>query len=129
LAGVGNGPAPGTRLIPVNGGKDNEVNALEEYSPDRRGLPPLGELRRPALLLRTARIALRFYRRERDLPRILGPAPPAEPPEALALLQLREAAIDLCRRHRTGGYLPSAHVAVLAALLAEARRAAGPALR
>lgn len=115
----GSGPAD----FPRHDGKDNELNGLEGFVSDRAALPPLEELRRPALLLRTARFALRGYRRERDLPRILGAAAPVEAARTLDLLQWREAQFETRRRDRAGGYLPSAHVAVMAALLAELRRA------
>ncbi len=83
-------------------------------------LPDIAGLRRPALLLRAARIASHGYRRSRDLARILRAEPPAEPAMAARLLFEREAALDRLRRDGPGAYRPSAHVAVLAALIAEA---------
>ena len=87
---------------------------------------PIGALRRPALLVRTARIAAPGYRRGRDLRRILGDEPPSDPAAALVRLAEIEGALEWRRRTGAGGYLPSAHVAVLAALIVEARAATDP---
>ena len=81
---------------------------------------PIAALRRPALLVRAARIASRDYSRPRDLARILQAEPPAGSGPAASLLAEKEAALDRLRRDDRGGYQPSAHVAVLAALIAEA---------
>lgn len=83
-----------------------------------------GVRRRPALLMRAGRIASRSYRRKRDLARILGTDPPQDPSRALGVLDEIEAGLDRLRRQGGRGYLPSAHVAVLAALIAETAAAA-----
>lgn len=90
------------------------------------GLAAAFDLRRPALLVRAARIGLGGYRRARDLARILGAPAPEEAGQALPALGALERDLDLRRRTGLGGYLPSAHVAVLTALIAEARAAADP---
>lgn len=89
-------------------------------------VPPAGDLRRPALLVRAARIGLGGYRRARDLGRILGAPAPHEPGQALPALGALEKDLEARRRSGIGGYQPSAHVAVLTALMAEARAAADP---
>jgi hypothetical protein len=92
-----------------------------DHAPTR--LARIAALRRPALLVRAARIASRAYRRPRDLARILQAEPPDAPGPAAILLAEREAALDRLRRDGREGYQPSAHVAVLAALIAEAAAA------
>jgi len=81
----------------------------------------LAGMSRPALLVRAARLAQNGYRRRRDLARLLRIEAPQDHVPALELLQAAEAEMETRRRARAGGYLPSAHVALLAALLAEAR--------
>lgn len=93
---------------------------------DHTGAAPVPDLRRPALLVRAARIGLGGYRRARDLGRILGAPAPEQPGRALPALGALERDLELRRRTGVGGYLPSAHVAVLTALMAEARAAADP---
>lgn len=84
-------------------------------------LPDPANTARPALLVRTARIGLGSYRRSRDLGRLLRIEDLPGPTDTLALLARIEADCEARRRAGTGGYLPSVHVAVLTALLAEAR--------
>ena len=81
----------------------------------------LARLRRPRLLIRAARIGARDYRRDAHLPRALGEAPPAQRSAALQRLVQIEAELDARRKARDAGYSVVRHVAVLAALLAEAR--------
>ena len=81
----------------------------------------LRSLRRPALLIRAARIGQEDYSRERDLARILRSGrPPAGGAAVMALLE-READLDERRRAGSAGYTFGSHVEVLAALMAEAR--------
>ncbi|WP_210529822.1 DUF6477 family protein [Rubellimicrobium arenae] len=83
---------------------------------------------RPGLLVQAARLGVGGYDRVRDLPRLLGTA--KAPRSGEAILHLLEREDDLERRRAAGdvAYRPSRHVAVLTALLGEARalRAALP---
>ena len=84
-------------------------------------LPDIAGLRRPALLVQAARIGLAGYRRARDLGRVLGTEPPRHSGAVVALLAEMEAMMERHRRSGTGGYVPSVHVALLIALMAEHR--------
>jgi hypothetical protein len=89
------------------------------------------QTRRPRLLLRTARIGLAEYERERDLRRVLRlPAAPAPgPATVLALLDLeaeQEAQRTRVPLEIGDTWRPARHVEVLIALLAEARLMACP---
>jgi len=89
------------------------------------------QTRRPRLLLRTARIGLAEYERERDLRRVLRlPAAPAPgPATVLALLDLeaeQEAQRTRAPVEIGDTWRPARHVEVLIALLAEARLMASP---
>lgn len=81
----------------------------------------LTELRRPKILIRAARAGLADYRPERDLRRLVRGAPD----QAMAPLLAEERRLEATR---TGGgaYNIQRHVAVLTALLAEARRVTEP---
>ena len=83
----------------------------------------LDTLVRPALLARAARCGQPFYRRERDLPRLLELTAPPSPERAVFALREMEAELDEMRRSRTGTYDMALHVALLIALVAEARLA------
>ncbi|WP_112323147.1 DUF6477 family protein [Oceanibium sediminis] len=79
----------------------------------------LANLRRPRLLVGAARKGLCLYRRERDLPRILG-----ETPGRTGLgdkLMGLEQKLEQTRARGDVTYSVSRHIAVLTALLAEAR--------
>jgi len=82
--------------------------------------------RRPRLLLRTARIGTRDYRRETDLRRVLRlpAAPPPGPATVRALIDL-EAQIEAQRLRPNDSigdtWRPARHVEVMIALMAEAR--------
>ena len=78
-------------------------------------------LMRPAILVRAARCGQQYYRRARDLPRLLGLADPPCPAEATADLAEIEAELDARRRAGDGTYSVAEHVGILVALLAEAR--------
>lgn len=79
----------------------------------------LAELRRPKLLIRTARIGLAQYRRERDLQRLIKAEMP--PQRALPRLLEEEEKIEEVRRKGDGSYSASHHVEVLIALMGEAQ--------
>jgi hypothetical protein len=84
-------------------------------------------LRRPKILIRAARAGLVDYRRERD-PKRSPRLDKAAPEAAFGALLAEENALEA---HRTAGvatYDPRRHIAVLTALLAEARLAETPAL-
>ena len=81
----------------------------------------LRTLKRPALLIRTARIGQSDYVRRRDLARILRTTRLPGPGAACLALMEREAEIDERRRLGSAGYTAALHVEVLAALMAEAR--------
>lgn len=84
----------------------------------------LRALRRPALLIRAARIGQEGYDRKRDLGRILRTARLPAPGAAAMALMEREAELDERRREGSAAYTFGAHVEVLAALMAEARAVA-----
>ncbi|HUF86866.1 MAG TPA: DUF6477 family protein [Thermohalobaculum sp.] len=78
---------------------------------------------RPKLLIETARIGARLYRRERDLAGAVCGLAHASPEQIVARLSDAEHDCEALRRARAPTYRPAAHVQVLAALLAEAGRA------
>lgn len=74
---------------------------------------------RPKLLVQTARIGAKNYRRDRDLPGAV-PGLLAQTQEMiLPRLAAAEAQCELDRRAKSAAYRPARHVQVLAALLAE----------
>jgi len=81
----------------------------------------LGALRRPPLLVRAARLGLPGYDRRAALPRLLGPG--ALPPvaEALKRLLVIEGAQDAARRAGAVSWRAAHHVALLIAVMGEAR--------
>lgn len=81
----------------------------------------LAGLRRPALLIRAARIGLADYNRGRDLRRLMRLADPPAPERALASLIAEEARLDAIRRAGEAGYSVTRHVEVLIAMLGELR--------
>ena len=84
-------------------------------------VPDVDTILRPQLLVRAARCGLPHYRRERDLPRILGATSIPGPGRALHELIGREAQMNDNRRGGLSCYGIIEHVDVLTALLAEAR--------
>lgn len=94
--------------------------------PDLLGL--IAALDRPRLLVRAARFGVGGYARTQHLPRLLGTE--AAPPSGPAILRLLDAEAELegARRGGAAHYEVGRHVAVLAALMGEARllRAAWP---
>jgi hypothetical protein len=86
----------------------------------------LRRTRRPRMLLRTARIGLADYVRERDLKRLLRlPAAPEPGPETMAALFAMEAAQERLRTRPPAEagepWRAARHIEVLIALLAEAQ--------
>lgn len=81
----------------------------------------LAALSRPRLLLAAARHGLAHYSRDRDLSRILRARRLPDGPDAVFALMSEEARLDDIRRAGEDGYSVRRHVAVLIALLAEAR--------
>lgn len=90
----------------------------------------LDHLRRPRLLIRAARIGAEDYRRDIQLPRLLGHGALPRCAVALERLMETEAALDICRRAGDAGYSTIRHVEVMIAVIGEARilRATHPAL-
>lgn len=86
----------------------------------------LNDLRRPKILIRAARSGVIDYRRERDLKRLVRDAAGRAPQEALAPLLAEESRLEQVRTNGGATYNIQRHVAVLTAILAEARRAAAP---
>ena len=85
------------------------VNFLEETYP----------MSRPKLLVHTARIGAKHYRRERDLPGAIPGLLAQENPQILPRLAEAEAQCERDRRAKSAAYRPGRHVQILAALLAE----------
>ena len=90
----------------------------------------LNALRRPKILIRAARAGVVDYRRERDLKRLLRQPQGAAPAQAIGTLLAEENRLEATRTAGEATYSIQRHVAVLTAILAEARllparRAAG----
>lgn len=81
----------------------------------------LSTLRRPRLLIRTARLGAQDYRRDRHLQRLLGYGALPRPAAALMRLMEMERALDDQRRDDDAGYSLPRHLDVLIALMGEAR--------
>lgn len=75
---------------------------------------------RPKLLIETAKIGARLYRRERDLGAALPAGAGGGQPRLVARLIESEEQCEALRRARSPAYRPGRHVQVLAALIAEA---------
>ncbi len=88
----------------------------------------LHALRRPRILVRAARCGVADYRRERDLKRILRQGRSAVPGQAIGSLLAEETRLEATRAAGDATYSIQRHVAVLTALLAEARLLPQPAL-
>ena len=86
----------------------------------------LAALRRPKILVRAARAGVVDYRRERDLKRILRLGRAAAPQHALHHLLAEERHLEETRASGEATYSIQRHVAVLTAILAEARLVPGP---
>ena len=81
----------------------------------------LNALRRPKILIRAARCGVADYRRERDLKRILRQSRTTAPGHAIGSLLAEETRLEATRAAGEATYSIQRHVAVLTALLAEAR--------
>jgi hypothetical protein len=81
----------------------------------------LAALRRPKILVRAARAGVVDYRRERDLRRILHLGRAAAPRHAIDSLLAEESRLEETRAAGEATYSIQRHVAVLTAILAEAR--------
>ena len=93
-------------------------------------LSMISSLKRPRLLVGAARFGVDNYDRDACLPRLLHCAAAPKPGKAiLALLELESAHNDR-RKSKLGDYAVAQHVAVLIALMGEARmlRAALPSI-
>lgn len=80
----------------------------------------LAAIRRPRILIRAARAGLAGYHRDRDLRRLLRTGRLA-PGAALARLIAEERELEHRRRGGEATYALARHVAILTALIAEAR--------
>ena len=81
----------------------------------------LNSLRRPALLIQAARFSLSDYRRERDLRKLTRSAAMPSPDRALSILISEEEATEETRKTGASAYSATRHIALLTALMAEAR--------
>lgn len=84
--------------------------------------PTLGDMRRPKILIRAARAGVTEYRRDRDLKRLVRDIRGAAPAEAMLPLLAEESRLEDTRTNGGATYNIQRHVAVLTAILAEARR-------
>lgn len=81
----------------------------------------LAALRRPKILVRAARAGVVDYRRDRDLKRLLRLSRGAASQHALDHLLVEERRLEEIRAAGEATYSIQRHVAVLTAILAEAR--------
>ncbi len=79
---------------------------------------------RPKLLIETARIGARLYRRERDLPGAIPGLSAKARGEIVTRLRDAEWQCEELRRRRSPAYRPGKHVQILSALIAEADQGA-----
>lgn len=84
-------------------------------------LSMLGTLRRPRLLIRTARIGTPEYRRDRHLRRLIGTERLPRPAAALMRLIELERMVDDQRRARDPAYSLPRHLDLLIAMMGEAQ--------
>lgn len=83
--------------------------------------PMLNALRRPKILIRAARAGVVDYRRDRDLKRLFRAAKGAAPQPAIGTLLAEENRLEATRTAGEATYSIQRHVAVLTAIIAEAR--------
>ena len=76
---------------------------------------------RPKILIRAARAGLVDYRRERDLKRLLRTPKHTTPSRAIDTLLMEEKRLESSRTTGEGTYNLQRHVALLTAVIAEAR--------
>lgn len=81
----------------------------------------LSQIRRPRLLMRAARIAMREYNRERDLKRVLRQDRLLSPLRMLERLIVLEEALEESRVSGDAAYNACQHIEALVAMIAEAR--------
>ncbi|MGY9047548.1 hypothetical protein P775_19550 [Puniceibacterium antarcticum] len=88
----------------------------------------LESIRRPRLLIRTARIGMADYRRSAQLQRLLGVSHLPDNGTALRQLITIEEGLEQQRSASAAGYSLSRHIEVLVAMMGEAQllRASGP---
>ncbi len=79
---------------------------------------------RPKLLIETARIGARLYRRERDLAGAIPGLSTAERGRIVTRLRDAQWHCEELRRGHSPAYRPARHVQILSALIAEADQAA-----
>lgn len=108
---------------------DNIIAFPVSTPADRDPAVPLGPLRRPALLIRAARLGLPHWRRGRDLPKLLKSEMVPGPGKSLDLLRGLEQALNDARVQGAADYDLQRHLGLLIAILAEARLAAAPAAK
>jgi hypothetical protein len=87
----------------------------------------LADLRRPKILIRAARAGVSEYRRDRDLKRLVRESGGAVPRDPMPPLLAEERRLETTRTTGGATYNIQRHVAVLTAILAEARRITTPA--
>jgi hypothetical protein len=78
-------------------------------------------IRRPKILVRAAKIGLEWYRRERDLGKVIHSLTTPTPERAVERLVAAERELEQFRATGQAGYDVHRHIAVLTALLGEAR--------
>jgi hypothetical protein len=81
----------------------------------------LNALRRPRILIRAARAGVSDYRRERDLKRLLRSVRPAAQQQTMGTLLAEETRLEAIRAAGEANYSIQRHIAVLTAIIAEAR--------
>ncbi len=81
----------------------------------------LDAIRRPRILIRAAKIGLEWYRRERDLTKVIHAMAPPAPERAMEKLVAAERELEAFRVTGQANYDVRRHIAVLTALLGEAR--------
>lgn len=81
----------------------------------------LNAIRRPRILVRAAKIGLEWYRRERDLKKVIHSLTTPTPERALARLVAAEQELEENRTTGQAHYDVHRHIMVLTALLCEAR--------
>mgnify|MGYP000580644773 CR=1 FL=1 len=81
----------------------------------------LNAIRRPKILVRAAKIGLEWYRRERDLTKVIHAMTTPAPERAGERLVAAERGLEKVRGTGQANYDVQRHIAVLTALLGEAR--------
>ncbi|MEM8570124.1 MAG: DUF6477 family protein [Pseudomonadota bacterium] len=81
----------------------------------------LAKMHRPKVLIRAARAGVSDYRRERDLKRFIRNPKSSSPIAAFEMLLAEESRLEGVRNSGDANYSIQRHVALLTALIAEAR--------